>query len=227
VSDTLSITFDADPATGAPRVVLGDGTVVTHTAAIVRTERVENNVTFLRICYKPVAPPKQPQTSEEPAAMPPPQVGEEELIGAQAVSISAADDVHAWPNEQVVRTITVQFLESGTSVILGQWDPHGGLTPGTLPAQQGDALPAQYAAGSGGGAAEAGAVSSPIPAKVVKVLIANGGAAKKGDVVVVLESMKMESKLVAPSDGVVAIRVKVGDLVPAGKAVFVVAGAAA
>ena len=114
--------------------------------------------------------------------------GEEELVAVQVVPIRSHEDVHAWPDERVVRTINVQFLESGTSIILGQVDVLGGLVPGTMPSQQGDALPAQYAA-SGGQASE------PSRLQLVKVLAKSGSRVRKGEVIVVLESMTMSSAM--------------------------------
>jgi biotin carboxyl carrier protein len=53
--------------------------------------------------------------------------------------------------------------------------------------------------------------------KVFKIEAAAGNAVKKGDTVLVLEIMKMETPVVAPQDGTVAsINVNVGDMVEAG-----------
>ena len=53
--------------------------------------------------------------------------------------------------------------------------------------------------------------------KVFKIEAAAGAAVKKGDTVLVLEIMKMETPVVAPEDGTVAsINVNVGDMVEAG-----------
>ena len=60
-------------------------------------------------------------------------------------------------------------------------------------------------------------VSAPMPGKILGVKISAGQAVKKGDVLVVLEAMKMENEIVAPSDGTVAsIHAAVGDSVEAG-----------
>jgi 3-methylcrotonyl-CoA carboxylase alpha subunit len=57
-------------------------------------------------------------------------------------------------------------------------------------------------------------LSSPMPATVVKVLVTSGTAVRKGDTLLVLEAMKMELPLRAPSDATVsAIHCKEGDLV--------------
>ena len=53
--------------------------------------------------------------------------------------------------------------------------------------------------------------------KVFKIEAAAGTAVKKGDTVLVLEIMKMETPVVAPEDGTVAsINVNVGDMVESG-----------
>jgi len=62
------------------------------------------------------------------------------------------------------------------------------------------------------------AVSSPLPGSVWKVNAAPGDTVRKGDVVVVVESMKMEFSVHAPEDGeVLFARVKPGDGVQAGQ----------
>lgn len=43
-----------------------------------------------------------------------------------------------------------------------------------------------------------------MPGTIVKVNVSAGQAVKKGDVLVVLEAMKMENDIMAPQDGVVA-----------------------
>ena len=55
-------------------------------------------------------------------------------------------------------------------------------------------------------AGTAGAVSmkAPFPGTILKVNASVGDTVKKGDVLVVLEAMKMENDITAPKDGVVA-----------------------
>jgi biotin carboxyl carrier protein len=43
----------------------------------------------------------------------------------------------------------------------------------------------------------------PLPGKVVAVKVKAGSTVKKGQVLVVLEAMKMENEIVAPRDGTV------------------------
>ena len=51
--------------------------------------------------------------------------------------------------------------------------------------------------------AQAGDLSSPMPGKVIQLLVKEGEAVKKGDLLMILEAMKMEHKVLAPKDGVV------------------------
>lgn len=61
------------------------------------------------------------------------------------------------------------------------------------------------------------AVSAPMPGKILAVKVKEGDSVKAGDVLLVLEAMKMENDIVAPQEGVVAsINVKVGDSVESG-----------
>ena len=55
-------------------------------------------------------------------------------------------------------------------------------------------------------AASAGsiAVKAPMPGNIIKVNVKAGDTVKKGDILCILEAMKMENEICAPSDGVVA-----------------------
>lgn len=55
-------------------------------------------------------------------------------------------------------------------------------------------------------AAPAGAttIEAPMPGNIWKVVAKEGQAVKTGDVLVILEAMKMENEIMAPNDGVVA-----------------------
>jgi biotin carboxyl carrier protein len=67
----------------------------------------------------------------------------------------------------------------------------------------------------GGDQGDAGAlVRSPMPGRVLKVLVAEGASVSAGAPVVVIEAMKMENELVAARSGVVkSVRVRAGDTV--------------
>lgn len=61
-------------------------------------------------------------------------------------------------------------------------------------------------------------VTAPMPGKILAIKADAGKAVKKGEVVLVLEAMKMENDIVAPQDGTVAsINTSVGASVEAGE----------
>jgi len=69
---------------------------------------------------------------------------------------------------------------------------------------------------AGGGEGD-GAILSPMPGRVIAVLVAAGQTVARGERLLVLEAMKMEQALVAPFDGVVAeLKVAEGAQVPEG-----------
>lgn len=47
-------------------------------------------------------------------------------------------------------------------------------------------------------------VSAPMPGNILSVNVAAGQSVKAGDVMLILEAMKMENEILAPRDGVVA-----------------------
>ena len=61
-------------------------------------------------------------------------------------------------------------------------------------------------------------VVAPMAGKILEVKTAIGKAVKKGEVLVILEAMKMENEIVAPADGtVVSINVTSGEAVEISK----------
>lgn len=67
-----------------------------------------------------------------------------------------------------------------------------------------------------------GLIFSPMPGKVVKLNVKTGDAVKKGQVLLIVEAMKMENNIVAPKDGVVEkVNVKTGIMVDGNKPVLV------
>ena len=91
--------------------------------------------------------------------------------------------------------------------------------PKAAPAAAPKAAPAPAAApkAAPAGAAGAVAVTAPMPGKILGVKASAGQAVKRGQVLLILEAMKMENEIVAPQDGTVAtINVAVGDSVEPG-----------
>lgn len=76
-----------------------------------------------------------------------------------------------------------------------------GVTAPAAPAAP-KATPAPAAAPTAVAGGEA--VKAPMPGTIMKLNVAVGDKVKKGDVVCILEAMKMENEIFAPVDGVVA-----------------------
>ena len=96
-------------------------------------------------------------------------------------------------------------------------------TSGAAPAAKAAAPKAAAPKAAPKAAAPAGAqgavkVNAPMPGKILKVNVSAGSAVKKGDVLMVLEAMKMENEICAPQDGTIAtVECAVGDSVESGK----------
>jgi len=64
------------------------------------------------------------------------------------------------------------------------------------------------------GAPAHGSLTAPMPATVIEIKVAAGDAVTRGDILIVLEAMKMELPVRAPGDGrVTAVHCHPGDLV--------------
>ena len=73
-------------------------------------------------------------------------------------------------------------------------------------------------------AAALGAVTSPMQGTVLSVAVAEGDVVAAGDLICVVEAMKMENEIVSQSDGVVSrLAVVPGDQVANGQVVCVIA----
>ena len=83
--------------------------------------------------------------------------------------------------------------------------PKPAAAPAPAPAPKPAAAPAAPKAEAPKAAPAAGGiqVKSPLPGSVIKVLVSEGQAVKKGETLLTLESMKMENAIMAEADGTV------------------------
>lgn len=84
--------------------------------------------------------------------------------------------------------------------------PQAAPAPAPAPAAP---APAAAPAASGG----AGDVISPMPGTVLRLNVNNGDTVASGDVILILEAMKMENEIVAPCAGKVTLKVTAGETV--------------
>lgn len=66
-------------------------------------------------------------------------------------------------------------------------------------------------------------VAAPMPGTLLDFKVANGATVKKGDVIIILEAMKMENEIVAPSDGKISFVASKGASVNTGDTLAVIA----
>mgnify|MGYP003234584589 CR=1 FL=1 len=71
-------------------------------------------------------------------------------------------------------------------------------------------------------AAGSATISAPMPGKVLEVKVKAGDAVKSGDVLMILEAMKMQNEIMAPADGTISdVRVSAGQTVGTGDVMIV------
>ena len=94
-------------------------------------------------------------------------------------------------------------VERGEAMLLDEYEAKAPVKPAAAapaPAPAAAPAPATPAAGPVSAGTK---VDSPLPGNVLDVKVSVGQAVKAGDVLVIIEAMKMENEVAAPCDGVV------------------------
>ena len=116
--------------------------------------------------------------------------------------------------------VEVELAEPMTASEFQTYAPAAPAAPAAAPAEVPAAAPAA-AAPAVTGTGEA--VTAPMPGNILKVNAAVGQAVKEGDVLVVLEAMKMENEIMAPKAGTVTqVLVSKGSTVDTGAPMVVI-----
>ena len=116
-----------------------------------------------------------------------------------------------------MKTYTITVNGTVYSVTVEEGASTGAAPVAAAPVAAAPAPAAPAPAAAPAGAQGSVTVNAPMPGKILGVKASVGQAVKKGDVVVVLEAMKMENEIVAPQDGTIAsINVAVGESVDSG-----------
>ena len=103
------------------------------------------------------------------------------------------------------RTYEVE-VEAGEAILLDEYEAIAPSAPTAAPVAAPAAAPAAAAPAPAAAPVVTGAgepVNAPMPGNILKVNVTNGQAVKAGDVLCVLEAMKMENEIMAPKDGTV------------------------
>jgi len=67
-------------------------------------------------------------------------------------------------------------------------------------------------------------INAPLPGKVIAVQVKTGDAVERGDLLLVLEAMKMHNRILTPFKGVVQeVRISLGQVVSTGEPLVVLA----
>ena len=118
------------------------------------------------------------------------------------------------------RTYEVE-VEHGEAILLDEYDAVA-PTPAAVQATLPSAAPAENQKTDAADPGEGTPVKSPLPGSVISILVKEGDAVKSGQVLMLIEAMKMENEVLAPSDGVVKkIPVSQGAMVAAGDTLIV------
>ena len=113
-------------------------------------------------------------------------------------------------------------VEMGQAMLIDEYDavaPAAPAAPTAVPA-----APAAPAAVPAAALASGEVVKAPMPGNILKINVAPGQKVEEGDVLIVLEAMKMENEIVATKSGTVAqIAVSKGAVVETGTPLVVIA----
>jgi glutaconyl-CoA decarboxylase len=121
------------------------------------------------------------------------------------------------------RTYEVE-VESGKAMLLSEYEAVAPSAPAAAPVAAAPvAAPVAAAPAAPAVTGTGDSVNAPMPGTILKVNVQNGQAVKEGDVLVVLEAMKMENEILAPKTGTVTqVLVSKGSSVETGAPMVVI-----
>ena len=123
------------------------------------------------------------------------------------------------------RTYEVE-VEAGEAMLVDEYEAYAPAAPAPVVAAAPAAAPVAAAPAAPAGAALAAGevVKSAMPGNILKINVSNGQKVNEGDVLLILEAMKMENEVVATKAGTVAqIVVAKGAVVETGAPLVVIA----
>ena len=97
-------------------------------------------------------------------------------------------------------------VEQGEAMLVDEYElkAPAAPAPAAAPAPVAAAAPAAAPAPAAGAVAAGEVVKSPMPGNILKINVTQGQQVKEGDVLIILEAMKMENEVVSTKSGTVA-----------------------
>lgn len=96
-------------------------------------------------------------------------------------------------------------VEKGSAILVDEYEAMAPVAVPVAAPVAAAAAPAAAAPAAAPVAAGSGeAITAPLPGTIFAIKVSAGQAVKKGDVLVVIEAMKMENEVMAPRDGTVS-----------------------
>ena len=119
-------------------------------------------------------------------------------------------------------------VDAGEAMLVDEYEALAPAAPAPVAAAPvavaAPAAAAAPAAPAGGALAAGEVVKSPMPGNILKINVSAGQKVNEGDVLIVLEAMKMENEITAPKAGTVAqVAVSKGQVVETGSPLVVIA----
>ena len=117
-------------------------------------------------------------------------------------------------------------VEEGQAMLVDEYELKAPAAPAAAPvaAAAAPVAAAPAAAPAAAGLAAGEPVKSPMPGNILKICVSQGQQVNEGDLLIVLEAMKMENEIVATKAGTVAqISVSKGAVVETGTVLAVIA----
>ena len=115
-------------------------------------------------------------------------------------------------------------VEQGEAMLVDEYELAAPAAPAPAAAAAPVAAAAPAAAAAPVAVAAGEAVKSPMPGNILKINVTQGQQVKEGDVIMILEAMKMENEIVATRSGTIAqIAVSKGAVVETGAVLAVIA----
>lgn len=94
-------------------------------------------------------------------------------------------------------------VEADEAMLLAEYEATAPAAPVIAAAPAAASVPASAPAAAPAAAGSGEPINAPMPGNILQLNVTAGQAVKAGDILVVLEAMKMENEILAPRDGVV------------------------